>query len=70
MSNRTWRIVPTSRVMSVLYLLIGVALAVNAAHRLEDDVTVLPLLSGLAAVALVAVAVAGLVRPGSRVRTR
>jgi hypothetical protein len=69
MSERTWRIIPTSRLLSVLYLLGGVLLAFNAANQLKNDMTVLPLISGLAALALVAVAVMGLARPGSRTRT-
>ncbi|MFD6288818.1 hypothetical protein [Streptomyces sp. NPDC060205] len=69
MSDRTWRIVPTSRAMSALYLLAGVLLTVNAAMQLRSDVAVLPVLSGLAALALVATAIAGLVRHSSRTRT-
>jgi len=66
MSDRTWQIIPTSRVFSALYLIVGVILAVNAAVQLKDGVTVLPLISGLAALALVAVAAIGLTRPTSR----
>lgn len=69
MREHTWRIVPTSRGMSVAYLIIGVVLAVNAAYQLRDDMAVLPVVSGVAALALVAAAVAGLARPGSRTRT-
>ncbi|MDQ1035263.1 hypothetical protein QFZ75_001679 [Streptomyces sp. V3I8] len=69
MSERTWRIIPTSRPLSVLYLLAGVLLAFNAANQLKNGMAVLPLISGLAALALVAVAVVGLTRPGSRART-
>jgi hypothetical protein len=55
--------------MSVAYLIIGVVLAVNAAYQLRDDMAVLPVVSGVAALALVVAAVAGLARPGSRTRT-
>ncbi|WP_030378150.1 MULTISPECIES: hypothetical protein [unclassified Streptomyces] len=70
MSDRAWRIIPTSRGMSALYLLVGVILAINAAYQLKDDVAVLPLVSGLAALALMVTAVVGLLRPGSRAQTR
>ncbi|MFE1795925.1 MULTISPECIES: hypothetical protein [unclassified Streptomyces] len=70
MSERTWRIIPTSRPLSALYLLAGVLLLVSAVIQLRDDVAVLPLVSGLAALALVAVAVVGLARPGHRAGTR
>ncbi|MDQ0815185.1 hypothetical protein QFZ63_006899 [Streptomyces sp. B3I7] len=69
MRDHTWRIVPTSRGMSVLYLIIGVVLAINAAYQLRSDVAVLPVISGLAALALVVTAVAGLTRPGPHTRT-
>ncbi|MEW2569141.1 hypothetical protein [Streptomyces sp. NPDC047070] len=70
MSERTWRMIPTSRPLSALYLLAGVLLLVSAVIQLRDGMAVLPLFSGLAALALVAVAVVGLARPGPRAGTR
>ncbi|SDF90953.1 hypothetical protein [Streptomyces griseoaurantiacus] len=69
MRDHRWRIVPASRGISVLYLLAGVLLAVNAARQLRTDMAVLPVISGLAALALVVTAVVGLARPDSRTRT-
>ncbi|MBQ0854724.1 hypothetical protein J8N05_41930 [Streptomyces sp. BH-SS-21] len=70
MSERTWRMIPTSRPLSALYLLAGVLLLVSAVSQLRDGMAVLPLFSGLAALALVAGAVVGLARPGPRAGTR
>ncbi|MFF5725109.1 hypothetical protein [[Kitasatospora] papulosa] len=70
MGNRTWQMIPSSRGMSALYLVGGVILAISAANQLTDEMAVLPLLSGLAAVALVITAVVGLIRPGSRTSAR
>ncbi|MEU0135695.1 hypothetical protein ABZ172_16955 [Streptomyces sp. NPDC006296] len=69
MGNRTWQMIPSSRGVSALYLVAGVLLAISSAYQLTDEMAVLPLLSGLAAVALVITAIVGLVRPGSRTPT-
>ncbi|MEU1298035.1 hypothetical protein ABZ439_37220 [Streptomyces sp. NPDC005840] len=66
MSEREWRVIPQGRGMSACYLLAGVLLAINASVQLKDGVAALPLLSGIAAVAMVVVAVMGLMRPTSR----
>ncbi|MFF6993232.1 hypothetical protein [Streptomyces sp. NPDC010273] len=70
MGNRTWRIIPSSRGMSVLYLVVGVILAISAGIQLTSDMAVLPLISGVAAVALVIIAIVGLARPGVRTPAR
>ncbi|MCX4238753.1 hypothetical protein ACH4Y0_41215 [Streptomyces sp. NPDC020707] len=70
MSERTWRMIPRNRPLSFLYLLAGVLLAFNSVNQLKNDMAVLPLISGLAAVGLIAVAVVGLARPSSHPRTR
>ncbi|MGC5561842.1 hypothetical protein ACPYPG_03225 [Streptomyces sp. FR-108] len=70
MRERTWRMIPRNRPLSFLYLLAGVLLAFNSVNQLKDGMAVLPLISGLAAVGLVAVAVVGLARPSSPSRTR
>ncbi|KAA0921282.1 hypothetical protein [Streptomyces apricus] len=69
MSERTWRIVPESQALSIAYLLIGALLAFNAVNQLRDDMAVLPLISGLAAVALVVTALMGLVHARTHTRT-
>ncbi|WP_405466933.1 hypothetical protein OG783_31740 [Streptomyces jietaisiensis] len=69
MRDHPWRIVPASRGMSVLYLLAGVLMAVNAVWQLRTGVGVLPVVSALAALALVVTAVVGLARPDSRTHT-
>ncbi|MFJ8935033.1 hypothetical protein ACIRL0_04850 [Streptomyces sp. NPDC102365] len=69
MSERTWRMIPRNRPLSFLYLLAGALLAFNSVNQLKNDLAVLPLISGLAAVGLIAVAIVGLARPGSRPRT-
>ncbi|WP_405817491.1 hypothetical protein OG705_00520 [Streptomyces sp. NBC_00838] len=70
MSSRTWQMIPSSRGMSALYLVAGILLAISAANQLMNEMAVLPLLSGLAAVGLVITAIAGLVRHGSRTPAR
>ncbi|MCY1649643.1 hypothetical protein ACFY7V_32015 [[Kitasatospora] papulosa] len=70
MRARTWQMIPSSRGISALYLVGGVLLALSAANQLTKEMAVLPLLSGLAAVALVITAVVGLVRPSSRSSAR
>jgi hypothetical protein len=71
MTNHTrWRFVPDTRPKAVLSLVAGLLLLVSAVWRLEDGARVpaLSIISAVLAVALVALAIAGLVAPRLRGR--
>jgi hypothetical protein len=71
MSNRTrWRVVPESRFAAGLCLIAGVLVLAGALWQMQDGggVAVLPAIGMVAAVALIVVAVVGLVKPGLRGR--
>ena len=71
MTDRTrWRFVPESRPKAALSLVAGLLLLVSAVWRLEDGARLpaLSIVSAVLAVALIAVAVAGLVAPRLRGR--
>ncbi|MDI9832578.1 MULTISPECIES: hypothetical protein [unclassified Streptomyces] len=67
-NDHKWNFVPKSRPLSVLYLLAGTLLIVSAAWQFADGVALLPAISAVSALALIAMAVLGLVKPGSEAK--
>ncbi|MET1073236.1 MAG: hypothetical protein ABWY11_11375 [Umezawaea sp.] len=69
-SENRWHVVPTSARNCWIFLVLGLVLVVSTSWRIADagELAVLPLISLVLAVALVGLAIAGLVAPKLRGR--
>jgi hypothetical protein len=69
-TQRQWHVVPRTKAAGALYLLVGVLVAFGPVWQMAHDgkVAVLPAIAVLAGLAVIVVAVTGLVAPGLRGR--